>query len=101
MDFTDKPIRCLVANGAIFDVQESLAYTGMNLLDQDFEPLTRLFKEVLGDEAEKVVISGRVPDSPCLLTYSESTVSKVLCAIASGQGCIQGFTIGAHENLGS
>merc|ERR1711861_38547 len=37
----------------------------------EFEPLTKLMKEVLGDKVEKVIVSGRVMDSPCVLTTSE------------------------------
>merc|ERR1712004_600753 len=32
---------------------------------------TKLMKEVLGDKVEKVVVSGRMADSPCVLTTSE------------------------------
>ncbi|CAK0864354.1 unnamed protein product, partial [Prorocentrum cordatum] len=37
-------------------------------LKAEFEPLTKLMKEVLGDKAEKVVASSRMADSPCALT---------------------------------
>merc|ERR1712107_477340 len=37
----------------------------------EFEPLTKLMKEVLGDKVEKVAVSGRMADSPCVLTTSE------------------------------
>merc|ERR1711943_140157 len=40
-------------------------------LKAEFEPLTKLMKEVLGDKTEKVVISDRMADSPCVLTTSE------------------------------
>jgi len=40
-------------------------------LKAEFEPLTKLMKEVLGDKVEKVVISSRMADSPCVLTTSE------------------------------
>merc|ERR1719237_209880 len=40
-------------------------------LKAEFEPLTKLMKEVLGDKVEKVVVSGRMADSPCVLTTSE------------------------------
>merc|ERR1712139_269533 len=40
-------------------------------LKAEFEPLTKLMKEVLGDKVEKVVISSRIVDSPCVLTTSE------------------------------
>ena len=35
------------------------------------EPLTKLMKEVLGDKTEKVMVSSRMADSPCVLTASE------------------------------
>merc|ERR1711869_86289 len=40
-------------------------------LKAEFEPLTKLMKEVLGDKVEKVVVSFRMADSPCVLTTSE------------------------------
>eukprot|EP01066_Platyproteum_vivax_P020410 Platyproteum_vivax@DN8316_c0_g1_i1.p1 len=36
-----------------------------------FEPLCKLMKEVLSDKVEKVVVSSRVVDSPCVLCTSE------------------------------
>merc|ERR1712079_87778 len=38
---------------------------------KEFEPLTKLMKEVLGDKVEKVTVSSRMADSPCVLTTSE------------------------------
>merc|ERR1712099_185897 len=48
-------------------------YCGQKLeeLKAEFEPLTKLMKEVLGDKTEKVVVSSRMADSPCVLTTSE------------------------------
>jgi len=40
-------------------------------LKVEFEPLTKLMKEVLGDKVEKVIVSDRIVDSPCVLTTSE------------------------------
>merc|ERR1711935_107599 len=37
----------------------------------EFEPLTKLMKEILGDKTEKVIVSCRLSDSPCVLTTSE------------------------------
>merc|ERR1711988_1881040 len=37
----------------------------------DFEPLTKLMKEILGDKVEKVVMSERVTESPCVLVTGE------------------------------
>jgi len=36
-----------------------------------FEPLCKLMKEVLADKVEKVLVSNRVVDSPCVLVTSE------------------------------
>merc|ERR1719240_1786308 len=40
-------------------------------LAADFEPLTKLMKEILGDKVEKVVMSERVTESPCCLVTGE------------------------------
>merc|ERR1712151_483608 len=61
---------------------ESLRKKGIDIDDEDekkkmeelkaeFEPLTKLMKEVLGDKVEKVIVSSRMADSPCVLTTSE------------------------------
>merc|ERR1712079_39438 len=39
-------------------------------LKAEFEPLTKLMIEVLGDKVEKVMVSSRMADSPCVLTTS-------------------------------
>jgi len=36
-----------------------------------FEPLCKLMKDVLGDKVEKVVVSQRIDESPCVLVTSE------------------------------
>jgi len=40
-------------------------------LTADFEPLCKLMKEILGDKVEKVVMSERVTESPCVLVTGE------------------------------
>merc|ERR1712159_669397 len=61
---------------------KSVTKEGLDIADEDekkkleeqkaeFEPLTKLMKEVLGDKVEKVVVSDRMADSPCVLTTSE------------------------------
>merc|ERR1711881_218700 len=37
----------------------------------EFEPLCKLIKEVLGDKVEKVIVSSRINESPCVLVTSE------------------------------
>merc|ERR1711978_439727 len=55
---------------------KSTTKEGLELDDEEekkteFEPLTKLMKEVLGDKVEKVLVSFRMADSPCVLTTSE------------------------------
>merc|ERR1711881_292367 len=40
-------------------------------LTADFEPLCKLMKEILGDKVEKVVMSERMTESPCVLVTGE------------------------------
>merc|ERR1711908_22112 len=40
-------------------------------LTADFEPLSKLMKEILGDKVEKVVMSERIQESPCVLVTGE------------------------------
>jgi molecular chaperone HtpG len=37
----------------------------------EFEGLAKAVKEILGDKVDKVVISNRIEDSPCILVTSE------------------------------
>jgi len=61
---------------------KSVTKEGLNLEDDDekktleeqkaaFETLCKLIKEVLGDKVEKVVVSNRINESPCVLVTSE------------------------------
>jgi molecular chaperone HtpG len=36
-----------------------------------YEPLCKLMKDVLGDKVEKVVVSHRIDESPCVLVTGE------------------------------
>merc|ERR1712216_833314 len=44
---------------------------GWEELCADFEPLSKLMKEILGDKVEKVCMSERVTESPCVLVTGE------------------------------
>jgi len=61
---------------------QSVTKEGLDLEDEDekkaleehkaaYEPLCKLIKEVLGDKVEKVMVSNRVSESPCVLVTSE------------------------------
>merc|ERR1711971_499526 len=53
------------------DIDDEDEKKKMEELKAEFEPLTKLMKEVLGDKVEKVVVTSRMADSPCVLTTSE------------------------------
>merc|ERR1711908_242003 len=53
------------------DIDDEDEKKKMEELKAEFEPLTKLMKEVLGDKVEKVLVTSRMADSPCVLTTSE------------------------------
>ena len=54
-------------------------------LKEEFESLTKLMKEVLEDKVEKVLVSSRIADSPCVLTTSEYGWSANMVRIMKAQ----------------
>merc|ERR1711975_23937 len=52
----------------------------------DFEPLAKLMKEILGDKVEKVVMSERVTESPCVLVTGEYGWTANMERIMRAQG---------------
>merc|ERR1712046_185256 len=53
------------------DIEDEDEKKKLEEMKAEFEPLTKLMKEVLGDKVEKVLVSSRMADSPCVLTTSE------------------------------
>merc|ERR1711904_602669 len=68
-EFDGKKLKSTTKEG--LDIEDEDEKKKMEELKAEFEPLTKLMKEVLGDKVEKVIISGRMADSPCMLTTSE------------------------------
>merc|ERR1711977_214032 len=68
-EFDGKKLKSTTKEG--LDIADEDEKKKIEELKAEFEPLTKLMKEVLGDKAEKVVVSDRVVDSPCVLTTSE------------------------------
>merc|ERR1712193_81608 len=68
-EFDGKKLKSTTKEG--LDIDDEDERKKMEELKAEFEPLTKLMKEVLGDKVEKVVVSSRIVDSPCVLTTSE------------------------------
>merc|ERR1712139_350515 len=68
-EFDGKKMKSTTKEG--LDIADEDEKKKMEELKAEFEPLTKLMKEVLGDKTEKVIVSDRVADSPCVLTTSE------------------------------
>merc|ERR1711899_638731 len=68
-EFDGKKLKSTTKEG--LDIEDEDEKKKLEELKAEFEPLTKLMKEVLGDKVEKVLVSGRMADSPCVLTTSE------------------------------
>merc|ERR1712174_109005 len=68
-EFDGKKLKSVTKEG--LDIEDEDEKKKLEELKAEFEPLTKLMKEVLGDKVEKVIISSRMADSPCVLTTSE------------------------------
>merc|ERR1712100_893056 len=68
-EFDGKKLKSVTKEG--LDIEDEDVKKKLEELKAEFEPLTKLMKEVLGDKVEKVVVSNRMADSPCVLTTSE------------------------------
>merc|ERR1712064_166441 len=68
-EFDGKKLKSTTKEG--LDIEDEDEKKKIEELKAEFEPLTKLMKEVLGDKVEKVIVSSRMADSPCVLTTSE------------------------------
>merc|ERR1712110_645496 len=68
-EFDGKKLKSITKEG--LDIDDEDEKKKIEELKAEFEPLTKLMKEVLGDKVEKVIVSSRMADSPCVLTTSE------------------------------
>jgi molecular chaperone HtpG len=69
-DFDGKSLICVTKEGLKFDESEEDKNNWEQLIEE-FKPLTSKIKAILGDKVDKVVLSERVVDSPCVLVTGE------------------------------
>ena len=63
-EFDGKKLKSTTKEG--LDIDDEDEKKKIEELKAEFEPLTKLMKEVLGDKVEKVLVSSRMADSPCV-----------------------------------
>merc|ERR1711896_84300 len=68
-EYDGKKLKSVAKEGLDLDTEDEKKKT--EELKAEYEPLCKLIKEVLGDKVEKVVVSTRITESPCVLVTSE------------------------------
>ena len=68
-EFDGKKLKSTTKEG--LDIGDDDEKKTLEELNTEFEPLAELTEGVLGDKGEKVIVSDRIVDSPCVLTTSE------------------------------
>merc|ERR1711924_448983 len=68
-EYDGKKLKSVAKEGLDLDTEDEKKKT--EELKAEYEPLCKLIKEVLGDKTEKVVVSTRITESPCVLVTSE------------------------------
>lgn len=69
-DYDGKKLRCCTKEGLDLDDTEE-EKKRREEEKAKYEPLCKLMKDVLGDKVEKVVVSNRIDESPCILVTGE------------------------------
>jgi len=69
-DYDDKKLKGVTKEGLDLDETED-EKKAREEEKAKFEPLCKLMKDILGDKVEKVILSQRIDESPCVLVTSE------------------------------
>lgn len=86
-EYNGKKLICITKENLQLDIEEESKESFENT-KKDFEKVCSYMKTVLGDEVEKVVVSNRLDDSPCVLVTSEygwtANMQRIMKAQALG-----------------
>ena len=93
-EYDAKRLVCCTKEGLKFDESED-ERKAREELASSFEPLCKSMKDVLGDRVEKVLVSDRVVDSPCVLVTGEYGWSANMERIMKAQA-LRDASMGAH-----
>jgi len=66
-EYDGKKLKSMTKEGLAIDDEDEKKK--LEELKAEFEPLTKLMKDVLGDKTKKVAVSGRMADSPCMCLH--------------------------------
>merc|ERR1712195_399963 len=82
-EYDGKKLKAVTKEGLDLDTEDEKKKT--EEMKAEYEPLCKLIKEVLGDKVEKVVVSTRIAESPCVLVTSEHCWSSNMERIMKAQ----------------
>jgi len=93
-DYDGKKLICITKEGLKFEESED-EKKQKEEQKKAFEPLCKLFKEVLGEKVEKVQLSDRIVDSPCVLVTGEygwsANMERIMKAQALRDSSMQSY----------
>jgi len=70
-EYDGKKLLCCTKEGLKFEDEDEEEKKKKEDVAAKFEPLCKVMKDVLGDRVEKVVVSDRIVESPCVLVTGE------------------------------
>jgi len=82
-EYDGKKLKAVTKEGLDLDTEDEKKKT--EEYKAEFEPLCKLVKEVLGDKVEKVIVSTRIAESPCVLVTAEHGWSSNMERIMKAQ----------------
>merc|ERR1712036_73092 len=99
-EFDGKKLKSTTKEG--LDINDEEEKKKLEEQKAEFEPLSKLMKEVLGDKVEKVVVSSRLADSPCVLTTSEygwsANMERIMKAQALRDSSMTNYMVSKKNN---